>query len=62
MNDFTPTVTLSRSELYMLLGEVALPPFVDHPESSAWDCAPLVAVIEAKVEKRLAGKWNEVSV
>ena len=62
MNDDLPTITITQSELYMLLGEAALPPFPGHPEADSWDCAPMASHVIEIVEKRFAGRWNEVSV
>ena len=61
IDDNSPTITLSKQELFMLLGEVALPPFIGHPEADTWDCAPIASDIIERVEARFAGRWNEVS-
>lgn len=51
------TVALTRSALFQLLGELALPPFVGHPESSGWDCAPLAEHLARRIEEATAGRW-----
>ena len=43
-------ITVKGSDLLMLAGQIALPPFVGHPEAGSWDCAPLAEDITAKVQ------------
>lgn len=51
------TVTLTRSELFQMMGACALPPFVGHPEADSWDCAPLASHITEQVDALTAGRW-----
>lgn len=51
------TVAFTRSELYELLGELALPPFPDHPEADGWACAPMSEHIIERVEDVTFGRW-----
>jgi hypothetical protein len=46
----------TRSEIFELMGECALPPFRDHPEASSWDCAPMAEDIIKVVDRIFASK------
>lgn len=49
--EIVEAVTMSRSAMLQLMGQVALPPFKDHPEASSWDCAPMAEDLIEVVEE-----------
>lgn len=49
-------VLVTRGDLYRLLGQLALPPFVGHPEADSWDCAPLASTLIPVVERFFADR------
>lgn len=50
------TVLLTKTELFMLLGQVGLTPFEGHPEADDWDCAPLAEIAIDAGEKAIDGR------
>lgn len=50
-----PKITLTRTELFKLMGELALPPFYGHPEADSWECGSLAIIIIKRVDELFDG-------
>lgn len=49
----------TRSEIFELMGECAIPPFAGHPEADSWNISdmiqPIIAAVDRAFSKKLPG-------